>query len=333
MELGSVRALKAELAETVVRPLVEERHGLRSMAVSARSLERTTGIRPGIALGVTRGETEQDYRLAVRVQQRQLERGGALREHLTKAARGEIDYSYIGRVTKRQLPWTQQRQRPLLIGCSVGHVDVTVGTLGAFAHPNHDDQILMLSNNHVLAMEDAADIGDAIVQPGRLDDGEPPEDVVATLFRFAALQTSGNLVDAAVARLVPGIKYDRSTIRGDGMLRGVRPTPVMSEDRVLKLGRTTVLTRGKVTAAEFDNLVVEYDRGLLSFDDQIEIEGAGNEAFSAGGDSGSVIVDEDGLACALLFAGSDIGGTNGMGLTYANDIRKVLQALDVRLAV
>jgi hypothetical protein len=333
MELGSVRALKAELTEAVVRPLFEATGGMANLAVAARSLDRMTGVRPGIALGVTRGQSQDDYTLAVRVQQRSLHSDGALRERMTEAASGEIDYRYVGRLTKRPIPWTQQRQRPLLIGCSVGHVDITAGTLGAFAFPNHDDQVLMLSNNHVLANEDRAAIGDAIVQPGRYDGGTAPADVVTTLSRFVALQTTGNLVDAAVAQLVGGIDQDRSTITGDGTLNGVLATPIQPGDKVLKLGRTTVLTRGRVTAIELDNVVVEYDRGQLSFDDQIEIEGADDAAFSAGGDSGSVIFDEEGMACALLFAGGDVGGTNGMGLTYANDIRNVLQALDIRLAV
>jgi hypothetical protein len=35
---------------------------------------------------------------------------------------------------------------------------------------------------------------------------------------------------------------------------------------------------------------------------------------------------------ALLFAGSDQGGSNGLGLTYANPIHTVLKALKVTLA-
>jgi hypothetical protein len=37
-------------------------------------------------------------------------------------------------------------------------------------------------------------------------------------------------------------------------------------------------------------------------------------------------------AAALLFAGGDHGGSNGKGLTYANPIGAVLQALNVKLA-
>ena len=53
--------------------------------------------------------------------------------------------------------------------------------------------------------------------------------------------------------------------------------------------------------------------------------------FSQGGDSGSLIVDADRRAVGLLFAGSDQGGSNGKGLTYANPLRAVLEALKVDL--
>jgi hypothetical protein len=101
---------------------------------------------------------------------------------------------------------------------------------------------------------------------------------------------------------------------------------------VAKLGRTTGLTRGQVTAFELDNVVVGYDLGNLRFDNQVEIEGAARDApFSRGGDSGSLIVDADRRAVALLFAGSDVGGSNGQGLTFANPVRAVLDALEVNL--
>ena len=56
-------------------------------------------------------------------------------------------------------------------------------------------------------------------------------------------------------------------------------------------------------------------------------------ASSVRGDSGSVIVEESTrLAVALLFAGGDVGGTNGKGLTFANPIHAVLDALKIDLA-
>ena len=80
------------------------------------------------------------------------------------------------------------------------------------------------------------------------------------------------------------------------------PTPVDEGTPVAKLGRTTGLTRGRVTAFELDDLVVAYDTGNLSFDQVIEIEGAGTQPFSDGGDSGSLIVNTDppSRACASV---------------------------------
>src|SRR4051812_21148594 len=105
MQLESVRALKVELAEALVRPLIEESHGLATFGISARSLRRVTGVRPGVALGITRGRNKRDYQLAVRVQQRTMEQEAGLRERFTATTKGELDYRYIGRVTKQQLPW------------------------------------------------------------------------------------------------------------------------------------------------------------------------------------------------------------------------------------
>jgi hypothetical protein len=83
---------------------------------------------------------------------------------------------------------------------------------------------------------------------------------------------------------------------------------------------------------ELDGVTVEYDMGVLSFDGQVEVEGSGTRSFSDAGDSGSLIVDDELKAAALLFAGGDHGGRNGKGLTYANPIQAVLSALKVKLA-
>jgi len=60
---------------------------------------------------------------------------------------------------------------------------------------------------------------------------------------------------------------------------------------------------------------------LFQLNSQIEIEGDGDDLFSQDGDSGSLIVNSHRLAVALLFAGSDLGGSNGKGLTYAKHLQ------------
>lgn len=137
-----------------------------------------------------------------------------------------------------------------------------------------------------------------------------------------------NLVDAAVARLDDDVKVDPA--HPAGMLTGV----VEADDGLLveKVGRTTGLTRGRISAIELDGLRVEYPVGTVSFDDQVEVTGDGPGRFSAGGDSGSLVYARDVLrAAGLLFAGSERGGPGGQGLTYCNPIGAVLDRLDVRL--
>lgn len=140
-----------------------------------------------------------------------------------------------------------------------------------------------------------------------------------------------NSVDCAVASLSDRLKFRGARVSTLGNLSGLGDEILKDEAAVAKVGRTTGLTRGRVTAFELDNVVVGFDLGDLRFDNQIEIEGAGAGLFCDGGDSGSLIVDGDCRAIALLFAGSDQGGANGRGLTYGNPIRAVLDALKVDL--
>ena len=185
----------------------------------------------------------------------------------------------------------------------------------------------------MLADENRYPKGGHIVQPGTLDRGSPSADRVAKLTRFVRLDPARtNLVDCAIAKLDPAMAADLHKLKGIGTLAGQRRTDLQPGDGVHKVGRTTGVRHGRVTAFELDGVTVEFDLGILTFDDQIEIEGSGKRSFSDGGDSGSLIVDDDMMASALLFAGGDHGGSNGKGLTYANPIAAVLRALRVKLA-
>jgi hypothetical protein len=154
--------------------------------------------------------------------------------------------------------------------------------------------------------------------------------------------THSTIVDSGTGRgkvlsaeqsLAAGITFDSKNLDLLGQLGGLRTPPVDVGDVVAKVGRTTGVTHGRVTAIELDNVTVGYDNGNATFDGQIEIEGRGTLPFSRGGDSGSLIVDQDNLTLALLFAGGETGGSNGQGLTYANPIAAVLQALSITLIV
>ena len=312
MQLDSVRNLKASVQAKLVAPLSQEAVRRATLALSAQSMGNLAGPRRVVALGITRN-SRRDFQLAVRVQRPELVDSPQVAA-IVRQARGEADVRYIGRLAKRVVPWNRKNVRPLRIGTSIGHFKITAGTLGCFVTRRADAALLILSNNHVLANENDAKAGDAILQRGTFDGGTRPADVVGKLAGFVRLKKSGaNLVDAALASINPSLGTNLSAIKGIGTLTGQGPAFLDEGTAVHKLGRTTGVTHGKVTAFELDNLVVGYDIGDLRFDDQIEIEGAGPDAFSAGGDSGSLIVDAEGRGVALLFAGGDQGGSNGKG--------------------
>lgn len=356
MQLESALGLKLQLLQQLVEPFAQRASRLRSrgaaavalaaategdddaaaFGVGARAFKTLPVLQRSIALGVARRRDE--YRLAVRVQRASLLHSGLV-EQIVREAQGEADVRLIGRLDKRaktrQVPWYQTNTRPLLIGASVGHVDVTAGSIGAFV--TRGGKHYMLSNNHVLANENAAKAGDWVLQRGAFDGGRSPRERVARLRYWVTLKPTGrNLVDAALASIEPRIALDAQRLRGlvggkDRTLAGLGADFVDEGETVYKVGRTTGATKGRVTAFDLDNVVVNYDLGNLRFDNQIEIEGTGSRTFSDGGDSGSLIVNDAMQAVALLFAGGEVGGSNGLGLTYANPLHRVLADLKATL--
>ncbi|GAA2720838.1 hypothetical protein [Cellulomonas aerilata] len=220
------------------------------------------------------------------------------------------------------------RVRPLRPGVSIAHVDVSAGTLGAFVRV--DGVLHALSNFHVLVGSPSAKAGDPVLQPGPADGGQDPQDRVGTLAGFVPLQAGeDHLVDAAIARLDD---TDVDLAYPVGLV--TETAEVDGTEQVAKIGRTTGLTQGHVTAIELDDVVVGYgdEMGELRFDNQVEVQSNGPRPFSRGGDSGSLVYRTDGVAIGLLFAGSEAGGDNGNGLTYLNPIGAVLDALGAELA-
>jgi hypothetical protein len=359
MRLDSAQALKQQLLANIVEPFALDANKVGSVGARARAasvhvrammgeaVSFGVGARPftalpqvqrSVALGVA--PHAKGFRLAIRIQRPSL-RDSPMVEHFTTQARGEVDLRVVGRIDKRAKtrqavpPWYQLNTRPLLIGASVGHVKVTAGTIGGFV--KRGTAICILSNNHVLANEDRATQDDRIIQRGAYDGGRSPQDNVARLKTWVRFKKTGaNLVDAALGAIDAGIGHDPNRLRGlvsgkDRKLAGLGPEFIDEGTVVYKVGRTTGAAKGRVTAFDLDNVVVNYDIGNLRFDGQIEIEGTGTMPFSDGGDSGSLIVDAGMQAVALLFAGSERGGKNDRGLTFANPIHRVLNDLNATL--
>jgi hypothetical protein len=207
------------------------------------------------------------------------------------------------------------------IGVSTGHPAITAGTFGA--RVTDGTNVYALSNNHVYADENNATIGDAVIQPGSLDGGVSPADDIGTLSAYVpiAFDGSDNVVDAAIA--LSSIAQLGNSTQSDGYgTPGSATVTASSGMKVQKYGRTTGLTNGRIWAT---NAIVNvgYDSGVARFVNQIVIRGGG---FSAGGDSGSLVVvkggQDDLKPVGLLFAGSG-------NATILNPIDAVLNGFGV----
>jgi hypothetical protein len=177
----------------------------------------------------------------------------------------------------------------------------------------------------VLADENKLPLGSPIFQPGFLDAGNPPKNGrIATLRKFVPLTAGApNRVDAAIAEVdAPNLATNQTLFVGAPTGR----TPAQIDMVVHKFGRTTGFTVGRVTSVETD-VTVQYEIGVLSFEDQVIIVGLNAQPFSAAGDSGSLIMERStNRAVGLLFAGSP-------SHTIANHIGDALAALNVSLVV
>ncbi len=214
-------------------------------------------------------------------------------------------------------PETLVQKTPVVPGFSIGHRDITAGTLGAILGPRSRPRIL--SNSHVLADSGLAAVGDPILYPGPLDGGAAG-DVVARMAYFVPFDTSGafvNTMDAAVATVVP---ERRAELRSRIAFLGVVPggTAVATRGmKVAKAGRTTGLTHGEVRDVNF-RFVLDYGGsvGSVGFADQVLCT-----RYSDGGDSGSLVM-EDGTdhVVGLHFAGANGG-------SVFSPIRPILRAV------
>jgi hypothetical protein len=194
------------------------------------------------------------------------------------------------------------KYRPSPGGVSIGHPLVTAGTFGCLCMSTRPrEEALILSNNHVLAASNQGKRGDDIVQPGILDGGRRPGDVIAKLFDFIPLKFNGeaNHVDAALAKPVNPQDVTPQILR-IGTVRGMVCNASINTP-VQKSGRTTGHTRGNITGINASVRVSYREAGTALFKGQYIITPG---SFSDGGDSGSLVLDDRNRARALLFAGS-----------------------------
>jgi hypothetical protein len=236
-------------------------------------------------------------------------------------------------------------------------VDCCSGTLGALVQ-DASSRLYLLSNNHVLAKSDHASVGDAIIQPGLIDNNCAPLGdnassnsvaAVASLSGWLPLDSAQTNADAAIAQLTSravdpnGGILELGARLQSGALAAASPGISSSGGRgesawlaqqVAKSGRTTGLTCGGVSALDLD-VTVDYfldcaeTRPYLAKTFTHQLAVSGNQ-FSDAGDSGALIVDASNAEpVGLYFA----GGTDSSGVTQgvATPAADVLAELDSQL--
>ena len=220
---------------------------------------------------------------------------------------------------------------PIPGGVSVGHPLITAGTLGAYVR-DAGGNYFALSNNHVFAAENRANVGDTILQPGPADGGmmTNPSHVLGTLSLFEPITFCSSVLGCSVASTnemdAALTAVDAQTVRSETIC-GWAPSPTpLPESAVVpgsttfkKCGRTTGATSGRVLAVNVTVDVQMSNGRVARFDGQIL-----TEAMSAGGDSGSLMVDTQNRPTALLFAGST-------SATVGTPIEDVLDRFDVAI--
>jgi len=235
--------------------------------------------------------------------------------------------------------------RPAIPGYSIGHYRVTAGTFGCVVEK--DGQEYILSNNHVLALNNRAQIGDIILQPGSHDGGVEP---IAELAEFKKIEfknpscplakITAKFLNTLVKNRTHYLNTEREVsnemdaalakpILNDSITKEIEEIgpPIGNKTATLgmvvqKTGRTTGYKQGIVSQIDA-TIAVQFAFGEKAlFHNQFGIH---KEGFSAPGDSGSAILNLDRNVVGLLFAG-------GKDYSFANNIEIVLDQFGVKIA-
>jgi hypothetical protein len=318
------------------------------------SLQNVVGVGVGYKTIETEDTGEPCFVIYV---QKKLSPGDLSRKNIVPGKIGGLNTDVVESGVFRMLNGRTSRERPCRPGMSIGHYKSTAGTLGAVVKDRNTGELMVLSNNHVLAngssvQEIRAKSGDPILQPGPYDGGSA-NDRIGVLHRYVPLvktvarsdcpiatavaRGSTRLLNLLVAdyevRLYKHFKNDNlvdcalakldspdlvlASVLDVGEVAGT--AEIKPGHPVQKSGRTTGLTKGKVKSVGTTLQVEMKDDEKVWFSDQ-----AVAEMSSQPGDSGALILDQDKKAVGLLFAGSE-------KLTVFNRIGTVLDRLGVQL--
>lgn len=172
-------------------------------AIQAQSLFQNSLLQKANVVGVAvgykeqKGDTQGDVALVVLVEQKKPLAALAADDVVPPEVDGmKTDVYEVGYLRALSSMNPRQPFRPLIPnGVSISHYKVTAGTLSTIVHDRVTGDALLLSNNHVFANSNDADLGDPILQPGAMDGGEVDSHTVARLERYVRLRYIGDPED------------------------------------------------------------------------------------------------------------------------------------------
>lgn len=222
----------------------------------------------------------------------------------------------------------------LACGTSVTVAPVhAAGTMGALVRTS-DGKLCGLTNNHVTGACNHSRLGMHVLSPSPFD-ADPAHPAPTAIGRHHSFVTlaSGDprqvaLQELDVALFEIGLPNAVTSMQGDGFYdTPTKVTAPVGGLPVKKVGRTTGLTTGVVIGVFQTPVGIPYTsdrfRSQVYFQNVWAVKTLTGEPFSLAGDSGSLVVSEDGTeAVGLIFAGT----TNG-DVSFVIPISTVLNSI------
>ena len=285
--------------------------------ISADSVHNVVGV----GIGLKRVDGKDTDIVCVRLYVRDKLSGKRLtKKHALPAKIGGFPTDIIEVGTPRILHGLSvQRMRPARPGCTItaeASTEISPEFPGTFGAVVQDlaGKLYILSNNHVLAVEEIFEGHLRIYQPG----GPAASDRIGKLASVVSFDPSRRTnVDCALAAVTSASSVNGSPLPPVGPLSSAEPIDAQVGMVVEKFGAGTGHTVGTVTDIDADFQIDKYLTGTVFLENQIQISD-GREPFCAPGDSGALVVDTESKRATGLLA------VNMGGFALANHLSAVL---------
>jgi len=179
----------------------------------SRLLARANVVATGIGYKITKGEKTSTPSIVCSVVKK-LPASSLSARDIVPATVNNIPTDVVETGPIRALQSHTGKYRPAPGGVSIGHRDITAGTLGCLVKKS--GQIVILSNNHVLANSNDASPSDPILQPGPYDGGKYPDDHIANLQEFASISFDEQPSQCSLTRSLASLFNGIARIFGSG---------------------------------------------------------------------------------------------------------------------